>query len=122
MAWAITSAAGDLDIDIFFQENAQIGQKMYPLCFCFATKQKNYSSLFVLVNWVNKFSMVLLDWDVKLDYNHIKFKVCKVFISHRDIFFKITFFFIGLDFASIFPVIQWLITKVIEGKSFYFYK
>ena len=28
MAWAITNAAGDLDIDIFFQENAQIGQKM----------------------------------------------------------------------------------------------
>jgi hypothetical protein len=29
MAWAITNAAGDLDIDIFFQENAQIGQKMF---------------------------------------------------------------------------------------------
>ncbi len=28
MAWAITSAAGDLDIDIFFQEDAQIGQKI----------------------------------------------------------------------------------------------
>ena len=45
MAWAITSAAGDLDIDIFFQENAQIGQKMYFIFIfllknCFNLKMK----------------------------------------------------------------------------------
>jgi len=76
MAWAITSAAGDLDIDIFFQENAQIGQKI-------------------------KLGEQILDGLSRLG--------CKIRLQSHQIQ--------GLDFASIFPVIQWLITKVIEVRA-----
>ena len=31
LTWCITSSNVDVDIDIFFQENAQIGKKMYGL-------------------------------------------------------------------------------------------
>jgi hypothetical protein len=76
MAWAITSSAGDLDIDIFFQEDAQIGQKI-------------------------KLGEQILDGLKRLG--------CTLPLQA----FQIQ----GLDFKSIFPVIQWLITKVMEVRA-----
>lgn len=76
MAWAITSSAGDLDIDIFFQEDAQIGQKI-------------------------KLGEQILDGLKRLG--------CTLPLQS----FQIQ----GLDFKSIYPVIQWLITKVMEVRA-----
>jgi hypothetical protein len=32
MAWSITASNVDVDVDVFFQENATIGQRMYVSC------------------------------------------------------------------------------------------
>ena len=38
LTWCITASNIDVDIDLFFEEEAQIKQKMYALLYCFFTR------------------------------------------------------------------------------------
>lgn len=76
LTWAVTSSAVDVDVDIFYQENPSIGQK---------------------IALADKLVMVLR-----------KMK-CPHPISSPEIR--------GENFPTIFPVIQWLIAKVIETRQ-----
>lgn len=76
MAWSITSSNADVDIDIFFKENAPIGQKI-------------------------KLSEQILRALIRMKCPHV--------IQPNQIQ--------GLDYIHIFPVIQWLVTKVIETRE-----
>lgn len=76
LSWCITSSAVDVDADIFFQEDAQIGQK------------------------------------IKLAES-----IEKALIRMRCPYSLQAFQIQGLDFVSIFPVIQWLVKRVIEYRE-----
>lgn len=76
MAWSITASNVDVDVDIFFQENASIGQKI-------------------------KLSEKLIEAIRKMK--------CPYPLQAQQIQ--------GLDYINLFPIIQWLIKKVIETRE-----
>jgi len=76
LAWAITASNVDVDVDIFFQEEAQLGTKI-------------------------KLGEVIVRSLIKMKCPHP----------------LQTYQIQGLDYASIFPVIQWLIKIVVETRE-----
>jgi len=94
LAWCITASNVDLDIDLFFEEDAQIRQKLY---------------VFILPSYKQKYKLLSnRELGENIERALVQMKCPFQLFSHQ---------IRGLDTASIFPVIQWLVKKVIETRS-----
>ena len=113
LAWSITASGVDVDVDVIFQENASIGQKMSPLHYN-RIHNRMLSGLVPSGNTAHRLLALCL---CRVDASSkTSDQIVKAMVAMRCPFPLQSHQIQGLDYAHLFPIIQWLVRKVIETR------
>ena len=105
LAWSITASGVEVDVDVIFQENASIGQKMS------GSGTETTSALPIPAASHLCPPVCVCCWSSKTSD-----QVVKALVAMKCPFPLQSHQIQGLDYTHLFPIIQWLVRKVIETR------
>lgn len=80
MAWCIQACNFAVDIDVLYQENASLGQKMWELSFFFLCFSRNEKKLLFSALWLNESFSCSHEWNVLTPSSRILFRAAISFV------------------------------------------